>query len=139
MATALGEQSFHRFEPANLCPACGSPPVSSLVRNDGARQGLRYLSCSLCATEWHMVRIQCSSCASNRDIGYYLQEGAGGAVKAESCEDCHAYLKIMYRDQDGAVEPVADDLATLGLDLLMGEAGKARSGPNLYFHPGAVS
>lgn len=138
MATTLGEQSFVRLEQPNLCPACGSLPVSSLVRIGGAEQGLRYLSCSLCATEWHMVRIKCSSCESTRDIGYYVQEGASGAVKAESCDDCNAYLKIMYMEKDTGVEPVADDLATLSLDLLMNQAGKERSGPNLFFHPGSV-
>lgn len=138
MATLLGEQAFARIEQPNLCPVCGSPPVSSLVRIGGAEQGLRYLSCSLCATEWHMVRIKCSSCESTRDIGYYVQEGTSGAVKAESCDDCNAYLKIMYMEKDTGVEPVADDLATLGLDLLMNQAGKERSGPNLFFHPGSV-
>lgn len=138
MATMLGEQSFGRLEQPNLCPVCGSLPVSSLVRIGGAEQGLRYLSCSLCATEWHMVRIKCSSCESTRDIGYYVQEGASGAVKAEGCDDCNAYLKIMYMEKDTGVEPVADDLATLSLDLLMNQAGKERSGPNLFFHPGSV-
>lgn len=138
MATLLGEQAFARLERPNLCPVCGSPPVSSLVRIGGAEQGLRYLFCSLCAAEWHMVRIKCSSCESTRDIGYYVQEGSSGAVKAESCDDCNAYLKIMYMEKDTGVEPVADDLATLSLDLLMNQAGKERSGPNLFFHPGSV-
>jgi FdhE protein len=40
--------------------------------------------------------------------------------------------------KDHQVEAVADDLATLALDLLMDEAGKSRGGPNLFFHPGSV-
>jgi FdhE protein len=35
------------------------------------------------------------------------------------------------------LEPYADDLATLALDLLVDEQGFARSGPNLLFHPGS--
>jgi len=31
---------------------------------------------------------------------------------------------------------MADDMATLSLDMLMDEAGMARCGPNLFFHPG---
>ena len=39
--------------------------------------------------------------------------------------------KIAYQDKDPRVDPVADDLATLALDLLVDEAGFGRSGPNL--------
>ncbi|MDD5329270.1 MAG: formate dehydrogenase accessory protein FdhE [Sulfuricella sp.] len=138
MAASLDGQAFARLEKPNLCPVCGSPPVASLVRIGGAEQGLRYLSCSLCSTQWHMVRIKCSNCKSTGDIGYYAQDGSNGAVKAEGCGSCNTYLKIMYMDKDAQVEPVADDLATLSLDLLMDDAGKARSGPNLFFHPGSV-
>ena len=35
------------------------------------------------------------------------------------------------------LDPTADDLATLALDLLVDEQGYARSGPNLLFHPGS--
>jgi FdhE protein len=34
------------------------------------------------------------------------------------------------------MEAMADDLATLALDMLMDKEGKARGGPNLFFHPG---
>jgi FdhE protein len=34
------------------------------------------------------------------------------------------------------MEAMADDLATLALDMLMDSAGKFRGGPNLFFHPG---
>ena len=35
------------------------------------------------------------------------------------------------------MEAIADDVATLALDILMDEEGKARGGPNLLFHPGS--
>ncbi len=133
MARALGEQSIGKLEQGGLCPVCGSHPVAGIVRIGGAQQGLRYLSCSLCATEWHMVRIKCSSCESTRGISYYVLEGSNGAIKAESCDECNSYLKLFYMEKDHQVEPVADDLASLALDVLMDETGKARSGPNLFF------
>lgn len=34
------------------------------------------------------------------------------------------------------MEAVADDLASLALDMLMDNKGKMRCGPNLFFHPG---
>lgn len=55
---------------------------------------------------------------------------ASSPVRAESCDDCHGYRKIFYQDKDPFVEPVADDLASLALDVLMGEAGYARANGN---------
>lgn len=137
MAAALGEHAFGRLEQGGLCPVCGSHPVAGIVRIGGTIQGLRYLSCSLCATEWHMVRIKCSSCESTHGINYYHLEGSNGAVKAESCDDCNSYLKVLNMDKDHKMEAVADDLATLALDMLMDQGGKARGGPNLLLHPGS--
>ena len=57
-------------------------------------------------------------------------ETQDGAVRAETCDHCRSYLKIVYQEKDPWVDPVADDLATLALDLLLDEAGYARSGPN---------
>jgi FdhE protein len=132
MVTTLGTRAFGRSDIVNLCPACASPPVASVVRIGGAEQGLRYLSCSLCEMQWHMVRVKCSNCDSTKGIDYYSIAGTSGAVKAESCDECGAYLKVVYMDQDPYVDPVADDLATLALDLMMDDSGKSRSGPNLF-------
>jgi FdhE protein len=136
MASMLGEDAFAKLEPAGVCPVCGSFPATGIVRADGADQGLRYLCCSLCASQWHMVRVKCSNCEATQGISYYSLEGSNGAVKAESCDNCNTYLKLLYLGKDIAMEATADDLATLALDMLMDKAGKARSGPNLFFHPG---
>ena len=53
------------------------------------------------------------------------------ALQAETCDDCGHYLKIMHTDRDPFVEPVADDLASLTLDLLVSETGYQRHGVNL--------
>lgn len=132
MATTLGAHAFSRNGIGNLCPACASSPVSSVVRIGGAEQGLRYLHCSLCETQWHMVRVKCSNCESTKGISYLSLKGTSGAVKAESCDECGSYLKIAYMDKDPHVDPIADDLATLALDLLMGDGGMLRSGPNPF-------
>ncbi|CAM3752216.1 Protein FdhE-like protein [Bordetella sputigena] len=127
-----------RFDPAQLpvvtpfglCPLCGSLPVASVVRVGGQYQGYRYLCCSLCASEWHMVRVKCSQCESTEGIAYHGIEGGSEAIKAESCDKCQAYRKIFYQEKDMNVEPVADDLASLTLDVLMGEAGYGRASGN---------
>ncbi len=137
MASALTEQPFGRLEHGGLCPVCGSQPVAGIVHSSGTEMGLRYLCCSLCATQWHMVRIKCSRCESTHGIDHFILEGSNGAVKAESCDDCNSYLKLMYLEKDCQMEAMADDLATLTLDMLMDKDGKSRSGPNLFLHPGS--
>jgi len=42
----------------------------------------------------------------------------------------------VYMTKAPEVDPVADDLATLTLDMLMSERDYLRSGPNLLFIPG---
>ena len=112
------------------CPMCGALPVASIVRADKAYQGYRYLHCSVCASEWHLVRIKCSQCESTEGIHYHSIEGGSSAVRAEACDSCKTYRKICYQEQDMTVEPVADDLGSLALDLLMTEAGFHRGSGN---------
>lgn len=126
-----------------VCPCCGFLPVASIVKSVGqvenAVANLRYLHCALCNTEWNLVRVKCAACDATGGVSYRQLEGAGlaqpEAVKAETCDSCKSYLKIVYTEK-GGIDPVADDLATLALDILVDEAGYARAGPNLLLVPG---
>ena len=48
------------------------------------------------------------------------------SVKAESCDECRTYAKMIYQMHDPKLDPFADDLASLGLDLMVAEAGWSR-------------
>ena len=146
----LDPSAVRALDVATVCPCCGSLPVASLRRIGGMQQGLRYLVCSLCATQWHMVRVKCSHCESTAGIGYLTlsndpDSAAGKAaatrevVKAEVCDECSSYLKLVSLESDSQADPVADDLATLALDLLTDERGYIRIGPNPFIHPGATA
>jgi len=137
MASRLAKEDVGHSAAPNLCPVCGSLPVASIVRIGAAESGYRYLHCSLCSSEWHMVRVKCSHCESTKGIGYHGIADGDPAVKAESCEQCHSYLKILYMEKDPAVEPTADDLASLPLDILMAEENFARSGTNMMLFHGS--
>jgi FdhE protein len=117
-----------------LCPVCGSAPVASVIRIGGAVESYRYLQCGLCANQWNMVRVKCSLCDSTKGIAYQGIEGVA-FIKAETCDECHSYRKIGYQDKSYDFEPLADDLATLTLDLLMSEAGYRRGSPNPLMWP----
>lgn len=118
------------------CPCCGAAPVGSILLAGDGKAGLRYMECSLCASRWHAVRARCTVCPSDAVLQYLALEGHHPAVQAECCNDCGGYLKLFSQIKDIAVDPVADDLATLALDVLVGEQGYARAAPNLLLHEG---
>jgi FdhE protein len=114
------------------CPACGGPPVSSLLVGWHGAHGTRFCACALCGTLWNYVRIKCTACGSTEGISYQEVEGGAGTVKAETCDTCRSYVKILYQIKDLALDPVADDVASLGLDLLVRESGLRRGGFNPF-------
>ena len=130
-AARLDATQLQKLDTPGVCPCCGSLPVASLVRLAPDVNNLRYLHCSLCNTEWNVPRATCTACGEDKGLALHQIEGSNGAVRAETCDGCKSYLKIAYQEKDPRVDPVADDLATLALDLLVDEAGYGRSGPNL--------
>jgi FdhE protein len=114
------------------CPACGGPPVSSMVVGWIGAHGTRFCACSLCSTLWNVVRIKCTLCDSTKGITYRDVEGGPGVIMAETCDECRGYVKIMHQHKDPNVDPVADDVASLGLDLLVREQGYRRGAFNPY-------
>ena len=178
-ACALNLTQIPYLDAPGLCPVCGSSPVASIIRIGGVHEGYRYLQCSLCATEFHFVRVKCANCDSTKGIAYQSldslenanevgntkeadQKGpnanpAGAAnakrgfqgdgrttssapqsirpTRAESCDECHTYLKIFAQEKLFDAEPFADDLASLPLDLMMNEAGYSRAHPHPFLWP----
>lgn len=141
-----------------VCPACGGAPVASTVVGRAGSQNARYCTCAMCGTEWNVVRVKCVSCSSTGGITYLTLDATGAeggakpaepvdpverklaresqkhgdAIKGETCDNCRSYLKILYQVRDANLEVVADDTATLGLDLKLAEQGWRRAGRNLF-------
>ena len=115
-----------------VCPACGGPPVASMVVGWKGAHGTRFCGCALCGTQWNVVRIKCTLCGSTKGISYQEVDGSGGIVKAETCEACRGYVKILQQHQQSDVDPLADDVASLALDLLVREAGYRRGAFNPF-------
>ena len=135
LASQLDSRQLHPLDAHGVCPCCGSLPVASVVRLGSTVNNLRYLHCSLCNSEWNVSRAVCTTCATDKGVALHEIESTpgkpGGIVRAETCDSCQSYLKIVYQEKDPHADPVADDLATLALDILVDEAGYQRSGPNL--------
>lgn len=129
-AAALPFGALCLLSQRGLCPVCGSAPVAGVITAAGTTPGVRYLHCGLCASAWNHARAVCVGCGESKGLALQAIEGGSRAVKAETCDVCHGYLKMAYQAEDMGVEPMADDLASLGLDLLVSEAGWSRLAPN---------
>jgi FdhE protein len=130
MAATLAAGSLRLLPQRGLCPCCGSTPVTGVVTASGRTPGSRYLYCSLCSTAWNHVRVICITCGESGTLSLKSIEGDNGAVQAETCRGCRTYAKLLYEAKDTRVDPFADDLASLGLDVLVGEDGWSRHAPN---------
>jgi FdhE protein len=113
------------------CPVCGSPPMVSSVVGWPNAHNTRFCTCSLCSTMWNVVRVKCLLCSSTDGISFREIDGRP-SVKAETCDKCRAYVKILYQVNDPSLDPMADDVATLGLDMLLAEEGWKRGSHNPF-------
>ncbi|MGE8150061.1 formate dehydrogenase accessory protein FdhE [Pseudomonas vancouverensis] len=123
------------------CPACGSPAMAGVIRHRGKHNGLRYLVCSLCACEWHVVRVKCVYCEQSKGLEYLSladdRHAANQApLRAEICPGCNSYLKLFYLENDAEAEALSGDLASLMLDMRLAQDGYQRLAPNLLLAPG---
>ena len=114
-----------------VCPCCGGRPATSVVLGTLRIEGARYAACATCATLWNEVRIKCLACGSTKGISYRAL-GEEAVIKAEVCDACHSWVKILYQNKDTALEAIADDVASLGLDALMGDTEWRRAGSDPF-------
>ncbi len=143
MASGLTAGAVAASAVADHCPVCGSEPVAGVIHAGSEASGRRYLHCGLCHTAWHHVRSACVCCGEGNRIDLQRVEGAaetgsdagGGtsnAAQAETCESCHSYLKLFVEEKAPGLDPVADDLASFALDILVSDAGFQRIGGNPF-------
>ncbi|KAA0955030.1 formate dehydrogenase accessory protein FdhE [Pseudomonas sp. ANT_H12B] len=123
------------------CPACGSPAMAGVIRHRGKYNGLRYLVCSLCACEWHVVRVKCVYCEQSKGLEYVsLDDDRHAAnqapLRAEVCPGCRSYLKLLYLENDAEAEALSADLTSLMLDMRLEQENYQRPAPNLLLSPG---
>lgn len=131
LAAGLDPETLQRVADG-ACPSCGSAPVSSMVVGWEGANGTRFCTCSICQTHWHVVRIRCLACGNEKGIAYHSLDGGSDAIMGETCESCHAYVKMLHQHKDGALDPVADDVASLMLDIVLAREGWQRASANPF-------
>jgi len=115
-----------------VCPACGGRPATSSVMGMQGIESVRYASCAGCATQWNEVRVKCLCCGSTRGLSYRSVGTDEATVKAEACRQCDSWVKIFYKVKNESLDPIADDVGSLGLDILMRDAGMRHGGFNPF-------
>lgn len=112
-----------------VCPACGGKPAtSSVIAGAAGVDNARYATCGCCATQWNEVRVKCLCCGSTKGISYRSVETDEATVKAELCSECNSWVKILYQVKNHSLDPIADNVGSLGLDLLMKDSDYRRGG-----------
>lgn len=115
-----------------VCPVCGGKPAASVVTGVMGAEGARYAACACCQTLWNEVRVKCTCCGSTKGITYRSVETGEATIKAECCRECGKWVKILYQNKNPTLEPIADDVASLGLDMLMRDTEWERGGYNPF-------
>lgn len=135
-AQQLKEVDVPTREEREFCPCCGSDAVGGVILNGGELEGLRYLQCNLCNSRWHALRAKCTFCANTKNMSFQSIEGKTKGVlhgaSAECCEACNGYRKTYNLMKEQYADVVADDLASLPVDILLSEKGFLRGGINPY-------
>ena len=131
LAAQLDAKSLQRVADG-ACPACGGAPVASMVVGWEGAHGTRFCACSICATQWHAVRIKCLVCSSEKGIAYQSLDGGSDTIMGETCESCSSYVKMLHQHKDKMLDPVADDVASLALDLTLQREGWQRASVNAF-------
>ncbi len=115
-----------------ICPCCGGAPASSTVVGWPQAQNMRYLTCSLCQTMWNHVRVKCVACGATTGVSFRSVEGSSGEISAEVCDTCRSYVKQFNQNKNPHLEPIADDVASFGLDIMLREDGWRRAALNPF-------
>lgn len=135
-ALQLHDADVPTREERDHCPCCGSDGVGSVIYQKGELEGLRYIQCNLCNSRWHALRAKCTFCGNTKDISFQsvegVEDGALHGASAECCDECHSYRKAYHLSKEQYADPIADDLASLAVDILVGEQDYARGGANPF-------
>lgn len=135
-AMQLTDNDVAERDNREACPCCGADAVASVVLNGGDWHNLRYQHCAICNSRWNMLRAKCTFCGDQSSISHEKietsQASALQGARAECCGKCGHYRKLFLQTEQQNADPIADDLASLALDILVGEKGITRGGENPF-------
>jgi len=108
------------------CFICGD--AAALAELQGNNQAM-HLRCGRCGADWMFRRLQCIYCGNEdpETLRYWDSGSRGEIMRAEACEKCKGYIKVIAAFDPTPAELLAvEDLATLHLDYIAQERGYSR-------------
>ena len=117
----------------NFCPVCGFKPSVSFIMDSEEGEGVRFLRCSLCLTDWIYVRTKCVNCGNVEDdkMDYFVEKSME-YIQVQVCQKCKHYIKIVDLRKDGLAVPDLEDVASVALDLWAEERDYTKIEKNLF-------
>jgi formate dehydrogenase maturation protein FdhE len=116
--------------PPEPCPYCEAPVVS--VLREAGHGSRRSQVCGVCFTESAAPRLGCGECGESRmELLPVYRADATEPARLDACDGCKTYVKTIDLTRDASACVIADDLASLPLDLWAREQGYHRVRPNL--------
>lgn len=109
------------------CPVCGAwPALAELV----GPEKKRVLRCVRCGVAWSWLVLLCPYCGNDDHRSLrVLQDRATKGERIDVCERCHGYVKaVVSYAPVSAARLVAEDAATMHLDVAASNSGYARPG-----------
>lgn len=135
--SAVGKFDWLQWD-SGLCPACGTPASSGVLRDEGELQGSRrWLSCPLCRTQWEYARVRCARCGSRdqRELEYLYDE-ADPAHRIHTCAACHGYTPVTFeRELHAIAVPEIEEIVMVPLETVAAERGFTALGDDLAEAP----
>jgi FdhE protein len=120
------ERAGSEYWQPGYCPVCGAFPTLAEARG---LERARRLRCARCGADWWTEWLRCSFCGNREHttLGSLVPDRAGDSRRAETCEQCRAYVKTLTTlTAIPAAELGLEDLATVDLDLAALERGYRR-------------
>ena len=117
--------------PPDPCPYCSGSPVVSVLR-EAAHGSRRSYVCAVCLAESAAARLGCVNCGeTDVDKLPVFRTEATDPARIDACDSCRGYVKTIDFTRDALACLIADDLASVSLDLWAREQGYQRVRPNL--------
>lgn len=111
---------------SGLCPACGTPASSGVVRDEGELQGgRRWLSCPMCRTQWEYPRLRCARCGNRAHTELeYLFDTEDPAHRIHTCKHCHGYIPVVFeKELRGLAVAEVEEIVMVRLETAAAERG----------------
>lgn len=122
---AAGKYDWQQWD-SGLCPVCGTPASSGVIRDEGELQGgRRWLSCPTCRTQWEYARVRCARCGQRSpDKLEYLFDEQDPGHRIHTCKECHGYIPVTFEKQIPVLAiPEVEEIITIPLETVASGRG----------------